>query len=680
MEKIQNDNIDYKNLDLYIPIYPFRKTEEEQREDFTHFRGRACYMEKIKMAVKRNDYGYEEPEKPISLNLIISIYNNYDVGYSMQRYNDQKKYLHFLPIPDSLHISDLQFMKINNKKEFDKYFICKKHKCIYSKFCNICKIILCSKCLQCTMCNGNIFSEFNSNFLDFEQFDKNRSKIKILIKQIISEFFPNKISEFDDGDFCSIKTEKIFLDKVNKILINKEYNAYFLKKLKLLILDLNFFMTSALKIYNSKVYFSENNLLNIDLFKEIEFLNPLKFNKNQMAYNDNYYISFYKEKDLKRNIISSLNNFIKLENNIHKTERSLVFDKLREFPDICKIFKIENTKYLLLITYNFLRIYDNNGLLVLEENNGNDNIILLSKNIIVASDSDTSVLYIEYNKENIPIKINKIKIFQNYFIEKFVWIKSDNILVALFGKSLCTYKITDIKNFNYNVLKRKNLENLLNIELINEDELLEPFNIDLIFNKYNSTLILTNMNNDFDKIFINIIELKNLSIIEKIQIKYAPKPWENFSLKIKEINGKHFLIILCNISGKIFNVCLDTNELINIFEFHKYDLENIYSSDRIYKFNFFILENNNNEIIIFREYNKILKVFKIKENDFINDENNDKLKNLDLDKFRKKNYSLLYMEPLDDERKYAVGYLEIMNFFNDKLFYAPKLKIVNLNL
>ena len=353
---------------------------------------------------------------------------------------------------------------------------------------------------------------------------------------------------------------------------------------------------------------------------------------------------------------------------------------MREFPDICKIFKIENTKYLLLITYNFLRIYDNNGLLVLEENNGNDNIILLSKNIIVASDSDTSVLYIEYNKENIPIKINKIKIFQNYFIEKFVWIKSDNILVALFWKSLCTYKITDIKNFNYNVLKRKNLENLLNIELINDDELLEPFNFDLIFNKYNSTLILTNMNNDFDKIFINIIELKNLSIIEKIQIKYAPKPWENFSLKIKEINGKHFLIILCNISGKIFNVCLDTNELINIFEFHKYDLENIYSSDRIYKFNFFILENNNNEIIIFREYNKILKVFKIKENDFINDENNDKLKNLDFDKYRKKNYSLLYMEPLDDERKYAVGYSEIMNFFNDKLFYAPKLKIDNLNL
>lgn len=68
----------------------------------------------------------------------------------------------------------------------------------------------------------------------------------------------------------------------------------------------------------------------------------------------------------------------------------------------------------------------------------------------------------------------------------------------------------------------------------------------------------------------------------------------------------------------MFNICLETNELINIFEFFKNSLEDIYWGNYINEFKLFIIESNNKkEIILFRDYNKILKFFKIKENDFI---------------------------------------------------------------
>ena len=68
------------------------------------------------------------------------------------------------------------------------------------------------------------------------------------------------------------------------------------------------------------------------------------------------------------------------------------------------------------------------------------------------------------------------------------------------------------------------------------------------------------MNNNFDKIIIYIIEIKKYSIISKIPIKYLSQTSEKILLKILEINGKHILIIICNITGKMFNICLETNE------------------------------------------------------------------------------------------------------------------------
>ena len=66
------------------------------------------------------------------------------------------------------------------------------------------------------------------------------------------------------------------------------------------------------------------------------------------------------------------------------------------------------------------------------------------------------------------------------------WIKNENILVTLFNNALYIYKITNINNFKYNILKGTNLENYLSIIFDGlDDDFLKNFNIDLIFNKYN---------------------------------------------------------------------------------------------------------------------------------------------------------------------------------------------------
>ena len=193
---------------------------------------------------------------------------------------------------------------------------------------------------------------------------------------------------------------------------------------------------------------------------------------------------YYENKTFKSNITSSINNYIKLEKYINETEKELIDTKLCEFPENDKIIKIENTKYFILLTYNLLRIYDNNGLLILEAYNGSNNIILLSKNIML--NSEGVVLYIEYTNEKIPVKISEKIRFQNYFFYKMEWIKNENILVTLFNKALYIYKITDINNFKYNILKGTNLENYLSIIFDGlDDDFLKNFNIDLIFNKYN---------------------------------------------------------------------------------------------------------------------------------------------------------------------------------------------------
>ena len=135
---------------------------------------------------------------------------------------------------------------------------------------------------------------------------------------------------------------------------------------------------------------------------------------------------YYENKTFKSNITSSINNYIKLEKYINETEKELIDTKLCEFPENDKIIKIENTKYFILLTYNILRIYDNNGLLILEAYNGSNNIILLSKNIIL--NSVGVVFFTEYNNEKIPVKICKKIRFQNYFFYKMEWIENENIL------------------------------------------------------------------------------------------------------------------------------------------------------------------------------------------------------------------------------------------------------------
>jgi len=58
--------------------------------------------------------------------------------------------------------------------------------------------------------------------------------------RLISEFYPEKTTKLNIGEFCLIETEKKIYEKVNKMLDNNEYNEDINIKIRLLILDFNY--------------------------------------------------------------------------------------------------------------------------------------------------------------------------------------------------------------------------------------------------------------------------------------------------------------------------------------------------------------------------------------------------------------------------------------------------------
>ena len=90
------------------------------------------------------------------------------------------------------------------------------------------------------------------------------------------------------------------------------------KKLRLLILDFNSFIISALKIYNTNEYYSENYLYNMNLFEDIDFPEIFNFDDEKPEINYLSLEKFLEEETLKENICSSLRNFIDFEKFLKK--------------------------------------------------------------------------------------------------------------------------------------------------------------------------------------------------------------------------------------------------------------------------------------------------------------------------------------------------------------------------
>ena len=631
------ENIKYEDLDLYIPISPF-----------------------------------QEKEKLFYLNLILcpnQINKFTDVGISLTERKDTK--LIFWPLKEFIHVYDLKFTKIKTKDDFKEYFVCKCHNDPYIKYCKQCLSLSCSKCNQCHCYFYNNDEFYSLDKLNWDIFKENKNTIIKLIKKIIQEFFPNALSQFNENEFCNISKEKIFDDKVNNLFNDNIYEKEFLQKLKLLILDLNFFMTSALKIFSSKKYMSIYCVVNLFMFQKLSLPISLELEKEKeeegKVISNIEYQHYLVFKTFKKQILSSLNNFIKLEKYIRGVEVEGRLPALREDPKKSIVIKIEGKDNILLLTNARIQIFDLKGnLLYTRYYSSYEELIQISENTFLAKYCyRMSLLKIIYNENNIPIDIKEKELPNNYD-NKIKYIKEENILISINENYLFFYKIKDTNNFECTFINELELT-----ELVEDDE--EKVSLtNFIYNKYNSSLIFTKSN--FFYIFIiNIIDLNTFSVTKKYINKEIGDHWYYYSLSLKKINDEVFLLIFFN-SGLFLNFSLKTYEIINSFELVD---KNFFDKFQRMSNKYFILDScDKNDIVALSGVNGFLGVFKINESLEIIKE--DKLKNAKLDKFKNKQYKLFHLECVDN--KYIIiGFWEVLTFFQDIIFFIPNIKVININ-
>ena len=642
----------------------------------------------------------------INLDLILYESDDYGNFIGSPKY---KKILHYNPFPNYFHISDLIFYEVKNIKEHQNYFYCPIHNKLYNKYIyneNIKEIF----CKECQPDENNDIKFFYQTELNWEKFNINKNRVINIIIQLIQEFYPNKINEFNKNDFCKIETEKIIVDNVNNILYNKEYDELFNKYLKLLILDFNSFIVSALKIFKTNKYYNKNYLDNLDLFEDIDF--PQIFNLDNDIKYDGYIEKFLEEETFKENICTSLKNMIYFDKILeNQEEKSYTILREHFIKDIKKIDNKEN--FLISINHDFSELYDNKGNLILDRFYlSNDDIIVINNNLIltILSEGLIDLIFFEpktkIDKENIKIKsinfgklelrrrgrgreregiIRKIRnnseqdyiinyknilSYDNNIIFKVEWLNVEKILVVLTKNYLAFYYINNINNFDIIEEKEFNNKNELNINLHDKGYLYYNA-LNMVYNSYNSTLIILYLENEegtHKTIFhFYIFDINSLSIIKQFDIK--SKYYGNYYINIL---NEFTLIILFN-SGMLYNISLKNFQIEAIIEvFDEIDNTDYFSQLNINTFNF----KNDKKLVIFNHYK--IKLFGFYPPHEIIEENlnDDKYKYLDLDMFNKKNYCLNYIETLNDSGKYVIGYSQFYQFFLHKYFFKTHIKIV----
>ena len=646
---------------------------------------------------------------PITLDLILYEYDD-DYGNFICS-PVHKKILHYNPFPKYFHICDLKFHEVKNIKEHQNYFYCFNHNKLYNKYINSgnTKEIFCEEC-QTDEFDGTEIQYFEQTKLNWEKFDINKNKVMNIIMKLIQEFYPKEIKQFNKDDFCKIETEKIIRDNVNNILYNKEYDELFNKKLKLLILDFNSFIVSALKIFKTNKYYNKNYLYNIDLFEDIDFPQIFNFNSDIKSFDS--VEKFLEKETFKENICTSLKNMIYYDKILENQEEK-IYSILRE-QSINTIKKIDNKEnFLVSINDSSGEIYDNKGNLILDRFNlSNNDIIVINNNLIITiwyfgiidlisfepgikvdkediknrgtnfgqrglrgrGEREKGRIIRNRSEQNYVINYKNIINYDNNVIYKTEWLDEEKILVILTKNYLAFYYINSIDNINnFDIIKQKefNNKNELNINLHDIDYL--DFNVlNMVYNSYNSTLFISYLEyeENTDKTFLHfyIFDIKSLSIINQFDIE--SKYYEEYNINIL---NEYTLIILFN-NGIIYTISLKTFQIVTIFEVLKNNVNTdyYYSKLNINIFNF----KNDKKFVIFNYYNVKLFGFYppyeiIEEN--IND---DKYKYLELDMFNKKNYCLNYIESLNDSGKYAIGYSQFYQFFQHKYFFKTYIKIV----
>ena len=643
-------------------------------------------LEKMDLYIPENPFLNNQDRENFKINLVLipNAFFSYDYFIDFIYYKgidvlNDFRILYFLPFPDYFHICNLKFIKIRTKEEFKKNFVCLKHNYPYEKFCDSHYSILCSKCDPCCEYVNYIHQNIN-----WEIFENNRIKTIKIIKKLITEFFCEQLSEFTDNDFCKIESENIFIQKVEK-LINKEIDIGVIKKLKLLILDLNSVITSIMKIFNSKKYFSIYNRYNLHFFKDIFYPTAL-----EPVINDSYFLKemkyyFYDEKSsFKEMIISTLKNFDSLEKYMHDNTKSKDEQFVLLRRRIIEIKKIKNSEYFFVIFSNGAKIFDYKSNCILEISRTRFELMIqISKNYFIYRNANMHVLYLEYDLYNVPKKVvylNNENLINNIrYPYAMNWIEDKNILIILFDNNTDNDNDDDdimYLNFYYisfennklkcDICKKYNLNEELNLSMddMNNYDYVDNYGYKLIIDNNKTNLLFMNLESKSDETIylnINIIELNNFTITKKLNLKFGDLC--NYDTKI--INENHLMIIKNN--GKIINYSLRTYEIVNIYNDIFTNIE-----ENFYTFKTFFF--NGKEVLIFN--NCDLNIFEINtEYEMIEIKNNERYKYFD--KFRSKRFNLDYVEKLDNGM-YAICYREILNFFNERIIPINKIEIIKL--
>lgn len=281
-------------------------------------------------------------------------------------------------------------------------------------------------------------------------------------------------------------------------------------------------------------------------------------------------------------------------------------------------------------------------------------------------------IIIPKSKQKLIIIEKNIFSYDNNYIIKADWLSREKIFAVLTVNCLYFYYINNITIFDYKDKKELKYNKDININFENLNENFDDLN--MTYNEYNSTLIISFLeyNEDTDKIILHlyILDINSLSIIKQFDID--SKFYEKYYLVL--LNESTLMLLF--ISGIMYNISLNTNQLITVIEaFDKLDIDNNNTNNDL-KINVFKFQNEK-KIIIFNDFAIKLFGFNPPYEFFEENINDDKYKFLELDMFNKKEYCFNYIESLDDSGKYIIGYSQFYQFFKDKFFFKTHIKILN---
>ena len=208
--------------------------------------------------------------------------NFYEDIVSKDRYIEIREYWDYYPKLNPINISNLKFYKIKNYSEIIEYFFCKKHNKKFIKYCTISGKNGCEDCKHYDICNNwikeekenkNKYSEIIKYF-----FCKKHNKIFTKFCSIRGMNGNNGCEDCKHNDMCTYWKDEELSSRDKEIIKNYDsFNNWIekvIQKIKTLIFDIFNFKIDDSLIYSIEE--EDNFKLCIEKLKEIKIEDKLE--------------------------------------------------------------------------------------------------------------------------------------------------------------------------------------------------------------------------------------------------------------------------------------------------------------------------------------------------------------------------------------------------------------------